>query len=275
MSTSGREVDGDIVMMCPNKCTKETTVTGGNVQSLSKNFAVMELIQSESFTCTMPLVSEENNCDICEDSRVQVVCPTCAVALCQKCSAEIHSKKGYQVHSLLPVSDLSDRPLDFTSGRLVSAHRLRSNSALLSEQIMCKKHPQELVEYMCESCCETVCKRCHLVDEHRGHDCKLLSELAHKKRQSIRHLLSTVQQKHATWNRGFDHCQELRERVNMRHKDLQKEVKSHFCKIHSGLQSQEEKILRELNEEMTNRDQLLSEQARYMYILPVCEVMML
>lgn len=269
MSASGKEVEGGIIMSCPSKCTQQTVIADGNVQNLPKNFAVMEIIHGSrcerSVTRPALPISGEYICDVCENSGAEVVCPSCAVCLCLPCSTDIHSKKGYQVHRLVPVSEILDGSLDSLPGEGMASQRSFSDSELLSsteQQKMCKVHTSELVEYLCESCCEEVCKRCHLLDDHRDHDCRLLTEVALEKRQSLRQLLSSIQQKHAGWNKGFDQCQELREYVSTRQTELEGAIKSHFHGIHSALHSREEKILKMVQEEMATRDLLLSRQAK-------------
>lgn len=267
MSTSGKEVEQDIVMTCPSKCTKQTVIVDGNIQNLPKNFAVMEIVNSIRFErsvsrATLLTGSGEFNCDVCESSKAEVACPSCAVSLCPSCSNDIHSKKGYQVHCLVAISDILNGTVDIlSSDGLVSQRSYTELEINPDKPKMCKVHSTELVEYMCVTCCEEVCKRCHLVDSHRGHDCRLLKDVAHEKRESLHHLFSAMQEKHALWNKGFDRCQELREHANSRRTELEAAIKSHFQEIRSVLENREEKILSGLQEEMLSRDQLLSSQA--------------
>ena len=259
-------------MTCPVKCTQQTIVADGNVQTLPKNFAVMDIVHDHRFErmasrATLLTLSGEYNCDVCENMKAEVACPTCAVSLCLSCSDEIHSKRGYQIHRLVAMSDLLDGTLDVLPVDGIVGQQPRTTLSDQPETLpgeplkMCKVHTSELVEYLCETCDEEVCKRCHLVDGHRRHDCRLLTEVVHEKRQALQHLLNAMQQKHAVWNKGFDRCQEVREYTRSRRNELEGAVKSHFHEIHSVLHSREEKILRGLEEEMASRDQLLSTQA--------------
>ena len=272
VSTSGKTVDQDIVMMCPSKCSKLTTIPDGDIQNLPKNFPVMEIVHTRQFErsksqATLQTTgSGEYYCDVCEVSKAEVACPSCSVSLCFTCSSEIHQKKGYQVHKLVALSDVMDGTVDAQSVDGVLTQRSFSDpevllSAATAQPKMCRVHPSELVEYLCLSCSVEVCKKCHLVDGHRGHECRLLKDVAQEKRESLRGLLVAAQERHAVWNKGFDRCQELREATNVRRTELEQRVQTHFQEVRAALVSREERILRELQEEMQRRDQLLTRQA--------------
>lgn len=266
MSTSGKEVEQGIVMTCPNKCMKQTVIPDGDIQNLPKNFALMDVVHSRLFErsvsrATLQTSSGDYICDVCESAKAEVACPSCAVSLCLSCSSDIHGKKGYQVHRLVSLSDVLDGTVDDLSSDGIVTQRSFSDSDIDPDQPkMCKIHSSELSEYLCITCSEEVCKQCHLVDSHKGHDCRLIKDIVQEKKDSLRLLLSTLQEKHTLWNKGFDHCQELREYANARRGELEGDVKTHFQEIHSALNRREEKILRDLQEEMLSRDQLLSSQ---------------
>ena len=273
MSTSGKTVDQDIVMMCPSKCSRLTTIPHGDIQNLSKNFPVMEMVHTQQFErskshgATLALSSSgEYYCDVCEVSKAEVACPSCAVSLCFTCSAEIHQKKGYQVHKLMAMSDVLDGNVDIQSMDGMLTQRSFSDPEVLhyvsaATPKMCRVHSSELVEYLCLSCSEEVCKKCHLVDGHRGHECRLLKDVAQEKREALRGLLAAAQETHSVWNKGFDRCQELREVTNVCQNQLETSVRAHFAEVRAALDSREERLLREVGEEMERRDQLLSSQA--------------
>jgi hypothetical protein len=280
MSTSGKTVDQDIVMMCPNKCSRLTTVPGGDIQNLSKNFPVMEIVHTRQFERSKSQAtiqssgSGEYYCDVCEVSKAEVACPSCAVSLCFTCSSEIHQKKGYQVHKLVAMSDVLDGNLDIQStDGMLTQHSFSDPEVLhaaVAQPKMCRVHSSELVEYLCVTCSAEVCKKCHLVDGHRGHECRLLKDVAHEKRESLRVLLAAAQERHAVWNKGFDRCQELREASNVRRTELERAIRTDFEEVRAALVSREERILGELREEMQRRDQLLSAQADH--LAKVCEI---
>ena len=266
MSTSGKEVEQGIVMTCPSKCTKQTIIPDGDIQKLPKNFALMDVVHSRQLErsvsrATVMTTTGDYVCDVCENSKAEVACPSCDVSLCLLCSNEIHQKKGYQVHRLVPLSDILNGTVDdLPSDGMVNQRSFSDPEIDPDKPKMCTVHPSELSEYLCITCSEEVCKQCHLVDSHKGHDCKLIKDIVQEKKDSLRLLLSTVQEKHTLWNKGFDRCQELREYATARRSELEGVIKTHFEEIYSTLRGREEKILRDLQEEMLSRDQLLSSQ---------------
>ena len=267
---SGKTVEQDIVMACPCKCSKLTTVPDGNIQNLPKNFPLMDVVhtrrfeRSKSQATLLTVTGGDYICDVCESVKAEVACPSCAVSLCQSCSDDIHQKKGYQVHCLVALSDVLDGTVDIPSsdGTVANPLLLPELEVLQNQPKMCKVHSSELIEYLCVTCSEEVCKKCHLVDNHRGHDCRLLKEVAQEKRDSLCQLVTAMQEKHTVWNRGFDRCQELRETVNVCRTQLEGTIEAHFEEVRSALRVREEKILSDLKEEMQSRDQLLSSQAK-------------
>lgn len=279
---SGQQVERGISMTCPSKCTQQTIVEEGNVTSLPKNFAVLEIVhstreRSASLTTTMrarsPSMNSRNalqmqlgdgseyasNCDVCETSDAIVVCPSCAVCLCQSCSDDIHSRKGYHVHQLVPFGEFMNSLDNMFSDSL--RQRSSSDSDLLEEPKHCKSHSSELVEYLCEVCYEEVCRLCHVSGEHRDHDCRLLTDIAIEKREVLRRMVDEVNQCHAEWNKGFDHCHEMREHLYHRQRGIEAGIKSHFHSIHSALHAKEEYLLAVVRSEIESRSKQLNSQA--------------
>jgi hypothetical protein len=170
------------------------------------------------------------------------------------------------------MSDVLSGAVDVQStDGIVVGQRSASESEMLPNRTkMCKIHCSELVEYLCNTCSEEVCKKCHLVDGHRGHECRLLRDVAQERRDSLRQLLTAVQEQHSAWNKGFDRCQELREYASLRRRDVEEAVRAVFQEVRSALEAREERILGELETEMESRDQLLSSQAEH--LAKVCEI---
>lgn len=183
------------------------------------------------------------------------MCPSCAVCLCQSCSDDIHSRKGYHLHVLIPVSEFMNSSED------LSTSPLSHQSSMEMELHHCKIHTSEPVEYNCEVCCEEVCRTCHVSGDHRDHDCRLLTDVASEKREALRRMIDEVNQCHMNWNKGYDDCQELREHLFMKKRELEAGIKSHFHGIHSKLHAQEEQLLSLVHCEIDSRSQMLNSQA--------------
>jgi len=274
---------------CPSKCSIVTVVPDGLIQNLPKNFAVLEIIQdtrerSSSLVgrsrspsiVTMQrqqqqqqapqlqshLSSEEYKCDVCETRDVTIVCPNCAVYLCTDCSSDIHTRKGYDLHTLMPMVDFMSSCESITSN-FSQNNKSSSESDFLSiqEERMCKLHPSELLEYNCATCCEDLCKICVSSPEHVDHEVRLILDIAIEKKDLLKRSLEEVKECHFVWNNGFDDCQEMLERLFDKTRTLETEIKTRFHAIQSLLHAKEESLLTKLRSEFDSRNLALKEQA--------------
>ncbi len=279
VSHRGQSVDGGISITCPNKCTQETVILDGNIHNLPKNFSVLDIVHSsrersstlvasrnrfpssDSGSNASPSSTGDYNCDVCEMSKAVIVCSSCSVVLCQSCSDDIHSRKGYQVHALTRVLDFMDS-LETIDPEL-QAGSVESES-FPNERNTCKIHQGQPLEYYCELCCDEACRLCQVTGEHREHaqECRLMADVAGEKREILRRTIETIDQCQAEWKKGFDECHEGRERLFARQRGVEAEIQSRFLRIHSALQSTEERRLSELRGEVEVRSQLLEKQAK-------------
>lgn len=226
-------MEGGTNFECPSKCAILTFVPGGVVTNLPKNFALLDIVQDvRERSCSMvrnrsPSLqhhqslssqlsgsnsnvsncggAEEYECDVCETQGATIVCPSCAVCLCVSCSEDIHSRKGYHLHQLVPVMEFyvnSMESLSSSSGGL--GQRNNSVFDILSSGTdrSCKHHTNELTEYECETCCEEICKMCLLSGEHWDHETRLLTDIAADKKEALKRAVQDIDDCHNTWNKG-------------------------------------------------------------------------
>ena len=217
---------------------------------------------TSSSTSNLSNVSADDyKCDVCEVLGATVVCPNCAVCLCFSCSNDIHSRKGYQAHRLITLSDFINTPNEvFSSQSSPLGQRSTSDSDMVDGK-QCKQHSSEQLEYVCKSCGEIVCKMCLNSGEHKEHDCRLLAEVAMEKKEALRQAIDDISQCYARWNEGFDECEELQEHLFDRGRTLESSIKSHFHNIHSSLHAKEEQVLSQVRNEVDTRMKQLKQQA--------------
>ena len=285
-------------MTCPRRCSQTTVVPNGHVTNLPKNYAVVEIVhdkkeRSSSFSlvAVKPRVrstsvpqdpssvlstntsssnstsnlssasSDDYKCDVCEVLGATVVCPSCAVCLCFSCSNDIHTRKGYQLHRLISLSEFINTPSEELSAHSSSLGQRSSSESEVVDRMHCKQHTSDMLEYVCSSCGEIICKWCVQSGEHKEHDCRLLTDVAIEKKETLRQAIDDVTQCYARWNEGFDECEEMQEHMFDRGRSLESSIKSHFHNIHSSLHAKEEQVLGQVRSEVETRMKQLKQQA--------------
>ncbi len=128
---------------CPI-CRKKTVIPTGGVRKLNDNFLISSL--SELLVAKRP--SKTPFCEICRivnqrERDATSKCVECSKVMCRTCASTHHQMKITSNHSVYELESEKD--------------------------IMCKKHPNELVRFYCEACEVCVCIPCTYQD-HRDHD---------------------------------------------------------------------------------------------------------
>lgn len=292
MYLNGQPTENGTNITCPSKCAKVTLIPGGLIKNMPKNFAVLDIVQdmrerssslvignrgrspslqsysipnqyasnNSLLTCDSSSAGsgDEYRCDVCEMRGATIVCPSCAVCLCISCSEDIHSRKGYHLHQLVPV-------IEFMSSNESLTSSTGSFSQQMSEQDItertCKHHTSELTEYACETCLEEICKVCFLSGEHRNHETRLLVDIAVDKKEALKRAVDGVDDCHYVWNKGFDECHEVQEYLYDISRRVETDIKTHFHAIHSLLHAKEESLLSQVREEVDSRVKSLQKQA--------------
>lgn len=124
------------------------TITPGNIESLKKNYSLMNLLEQleqESKNRKIPLCAE------CGESST-VFCDDCDMPLCDTHNQTVHLLKVFSSHKRI---DISKKPI-------------RSNK--------CHIHSEPL-KLFCEECQSSVCILCRDYGKHKGHDISLISDL--------------------------------------------------------------------------------------------------
>lgn len=128
---------------CPI-CRKKTVIPTGGVRKLNDNFLISSL--SELLMSKKP--SKTPNCEICRivnqrEREATSKCVECQKLMCRSCCSQHQQMKITTNHSIYELE--------------------------IEKDIMCKKHPNELVRFYCEACETCVCIPCTYID-HRDHD---------------------------------------------------------------------------------------------------------
>lgn len=91
----------------------------------------------------------------------------------------------------------------------------------------CIKHTDETLKLFCETCQETICRDCTIVD-HREHKYNFVAEVAEKERKAVLSSLSETKAKERTVAKGLKAVQTMKQRVQSKVSEINKEVDAFF-----------------------------------------------
>lgn len=150
-------------------------------------------------------------CEHCDTGDPAVSrCTECSVFLCNFCVTahrRIIPFKGHQILSLAEVQKLGSKALVKPS--------------------FCVKHTGETLKLFCETCQETICRDCTIVD-HREHKYNFVAEVAEKERKAVLSSLSETKAKERAVAEGLKAVQTMKQRVQSKVSEVNKEVDAFF-----------------------------------------------
>ena len=120
-------------------------------------------MQDSTSSAGKPLI-----CEHCDSGDLAVLrCSDCSVFMCEFCVTahkRINATKGHQLLSLTEVK--------------------RLGSKALVKPVFCVKHTSEVLKLFCDTCQETICRDCTIVD-HREHKYNFVADVAERERKSV------------------------------------------------------------------------------------------
>ena len=168
-------------------------------------------------------------CEHC-DSGDQVVsrCTDCSVFMCEFCVTahkRITTTKRHQILSLADVQKLG--------------------SKALVQPAFCVKHTGETLKLYCETCQETICRDCTIVD-HREHKYNFVADVAERERKVVQDTLNKTKSKERAVVKGLNAVQTMKERVQSKVSDVNKEIDAFFNKQVKTLEDYRENLKHEV-----------------------------
>ena len=146
-------------------------------------------------------------CEHCDSGDPAISrCTDCSVSICQFCVTahkRINVTKSHQILSLAEVQKLGSKAL------------VRS--------AFCVKHAGETLKMYCETCQETICRDCTIVD-HREHKYSFVADVAQRERKVVQDVLYKTKAKERAVVEGLNAVQTMKERVKSKVSEVNKEV---------------------------------------------------
>ncbi|KAL8579491.1 hypothetical protein ACOMHN_025444 [Nucella lapillus] len=181
-------------------------------------------------------------CSECQVQAAVCQCIKCEGVMCSPCFDKIHQRsytlqKHKQVGLIASVYGAAD------SQRNVRLVRPRSTS-----RRTCPSHDQCHIEYYCEDDRQTICSRCVIMGDHKGHNVQTMED----KNQSLLAEMepAVLETKETLWRleKSEKVLKESMDSVSQPDPGLTSVVRDHFSHLHSMLQAREEQLLDEIKE---------------------------
>ncbi|XP_068698911.1 E3 ubiquitin-protein ligase TRIM45-like isoform X2 [Montipora foliosa] len=218
------------VITCP-ECRQETKIADGNVSKLQPNFWInnfMTLLNIQSSTSSGNSVTCEQ-CDGGDSAGSR--CMNCRVFMCKFCETahrRMNTFKGHQILSLAEVQKLG--------------------SKALVKPAFCGKHAGEALKLFCETCQETICRDCTIID-HREHKYNFIADVSEREREIVQAILRETKTKENAVEKGLFAVEAMAYRVAERIAEVNKEVDVFFDEQVKALENMRKKLKSEVEDQ--------------------------
>ena len=161
-------------LACPI-CRTKFTLSRSGVTEVPRNHFICNMLDVMTVQNRIKSVP----CSHCKEPSVGR-CITCELFMCKKCFQPHNSYPGFHDHTVLSMEELS-KP---------------ENKAKIKGRSHCKKHDSKKLKFYCETCNETICRRCMDFDHLRpDHVCLALESVAEEKLEALKISNSILERK--------------------------------------------------------------------------------
>ena len=189
-------------------------------------------------------------CEHCDSGDpVMSRCTDCSVFMCEFCVTahkRINTFKGHQILSLAEVQKLGSKALVKPS--------------------FCTKHAGETLKLFCETCQETICRDCTIVD-HREHKYNFVADVAERERNVVQSSLNKTKAKERAVAEGLKAVQTMKQRVQSKMSEVNKEVDAFINEQSKALEYYRANLKHEVTTQCQVRVSQLEKQAELLSCL--------
>ncbi|XP_070561834.1 E3 ubiquitin-protein ligase TRIM56-like [Ptychodera flava] len=161
---------------CPI-CRRPCPIPPGGVTKLPPSILVNGIIEIITAQKQDDRASE---CDLCQEGVPINRCIDCSLYVCRNCT-KTHVKIPATRHHRIMTLDEYERAKG-------------DNAALAQPSVACKDHPENKVDFFCDTCETPICMACAVV-KHRGHEHREIKEAAESIRRFLEDKLEKLQVK--------------------------------------------------------------------------------
>ena len=190
------------------------------------------------FICNMlDVMSVQNRtksvpCSHCKQPSVGR-CITCELFMCKKCFQPHNSYPGFHDHTVLSMEELS-KP---------------ENKAKIKGRSHCKKHDLKKIKFYCETCDETICRRCMDFDHLRpDHECLALESVAEEKLEALKISNSILERKLSEGNEVLKELTDAAQALEDNFKQARSKINQRKCEILTTVERNAKCLINEAEE---------------------------
>ncbi|XP_022085056.1 tripartite motif-containing protein 45-like [Acanthaster planci] len=218
---SGRSSQHSVIIRCPT-CDLEVDLPCKGPELLPVDFMVKKQLMLES----LKPESGETVCDLCTDNAKAVSrCMECMVNVCGFCAQAHKRQRKTATHTVLSMHEAR-----------------RHGAASLSCPVICLKHPQEELKMYCETCDQSVCRDCCLV-EHREHLVEYSEDVIQHHKRVLANLVARLQPHIQAIGGGINSINRTEVSVADRSTELHHDINSYFDNYIQALQAHRRSLL--------------------------------
>ena len=150
-------------------------------------------------------------CELCDSGDTSLSrCTYCRVFMCKFCETAHRRMNTFKGHEILTLAEVQ-----------------KLGSKALVKPAFCKKHAGETLKLFCETCQQTICRDCTIVD-HRDHKYNFVADVAERERKSIQAILQDTKAKDNAVEEGLKAVETMESRVEAKISEVSKEVDVFF-----------------------------------------------
>ncbi|XP_038062536.1 E3 ubiquitin-protein ligase TRIM71-like [Patiria miniata] len=239
---------GSTAIPCP-VCRQETKLPESGVQGLKTNFYLIGLV--EEFELQERVVCSGDTkllCETCDDGNEATHrCLDCSLNICSRCHS---SHKRVPVTSSHVIATLED----------VREGKVKLKKENPRQHPKCPVHEGEVARFFCKTCDTLICRDCTVIDHCKPEHSYIDRNLATSKcKQSLAELVSPLENTMTELQKSREKVSRMKEDLGVAVKRVMTEVQDRAAEIRAEVTAQENRILDDIQNIQTDREQKLDE----------------
>ncbi|XP_038062537.1 tripartite motif-containing protein 2-like [Patiria miniata] len=245
--------EGYTAIPCP-VCRQETKLPESGVNGLKTNFYLIGLV--EEFELQERVVCSGDTkllCETCDDGNEATHrCLDCSLNICSRCHSSHKRVPVTSSHVIAPLDDVRE-------GKV----KLKKKNP--RQHPKCPVHEGEVARFFCKTCDTLICRDCTVIDHCKPEHSYIDRNLATSKcKQSLAELVSPLENTMTELQKSREKVSRIKEDLGVTVKRAMTEVQDRAAEIRAEVTVQENRILDDIKNIQTDREQTLDEYEKTM-----------